>query len=254
MPISVVIQTYNAEKYLEKVLDTVKGFDEVVVCDMESTDSTVAIAEAAGCRILTFPKGNHTICEPARDFAIHSVSHRWVLVVDADEFVSPELRDYLYAYIKQPNPADALYIHRKNMFLGKWIKASYPDSQLRFIDQTKATWPTTIHSVPVIDGRVERMPKDPKYALVHAGVTVKGQMAKMNDYSENDLEKRNKQSVSLFSLMFSPLWRFFKYYFIDGAVLEGRAGFIKAVFSASGKFFYLAKVYERQVNRELAQK
>ena len=64
MPISVVINTYNAEKHLIQVLDSVKDFDEVVVCDMESTDNTIGIAQSFGCRITTFPKGNITIVEP----------------------------------------------------------------------------------------------------------------------------------------------------------------------------------------------
>ena len=96
MPISVVINTYNAEKHLSQVLDAVKDFDEVVVCDMESTDNTIGIAREYGCRIVTFPKGNITIVEPARNFAIHQAKHEWVLVVDADEVITPELREYLY--------------------------------------------------------------------------------------------------------------------------------------------------------------
>lgn len=250
MPISVVIQTYNARKYLKQVLAAVKDFDEIVVCDMESTDDTVEIAQAFGCKVVTFPKGDYNICEPGRDFAIHSASHEWVLVVDADEFVTPELREYLYDYIEHPEH-DALYIHRKNLFLGKWIKASYPDSQLRFMNHKKATWPPTIHSVPTIDGTVGQMPKDSKYALVHAGISVKGQIAKMNEYTENDLVKRNQKNASLGKMIFSPMWRFIKYYFFEGACLEGRAGFIKAMFSATSKFYYLAKVYERQVNEKL---
>ena len=210
MPISVVIQTYNARKYLKQVLAAVRDFDEIVVCDMESTDDTVEIARAFGCKVVTFPKGDYNICEPGRDFAIHSASHEWVLVVDADEFVTPELKDYLYDYVEHPDH-DALYIHRKNLFLGKWIKASYPDSQLRFMNHKKATWPPTIHSVPMIDGTVGQMPKDPKYALVHAGISVKGQIAKMNEYTENDLVKRNQKNASLLKMFFSPMWRFIKY-------------------------------------------
>ena len=57
--ISVVINTYNAETKLAKVLDTVKDFDEVVICDMESTDSTLDIARKYNCKIVTFPKGEH---------------------------------------------------------------------------------------------------------------------------------------------------------------------------------------------------
>ncbi len=251
MKISVVVHTYNAAKLLAYTLESVKDFDEVLVCDMESTDNTLDIARQYQCKIVTFPKKNYTVPEPARDFAIHSVSNQWVLAVDADEVVTPQLREYLYNYISQPDHADALYIHRKNMFLGKWIKASYPDSQLRFMDQTKATWPPTIHSVPTINGTIGHMPRDTKYALIHAGISISGQIKKMNDYTEDDLNKRHQHNASLFQMIFSPLWRFIKYYFIEGACLEGRAGFIKAAFSACSKFYYLAKVYERHVNEKL---
>ncbi len=250
MKISVVVHTYNAARLLARTLESVKDFDEVLVCDMESTDNTLDIARRYGCKIVTFPKRNYTVPEPARDFAIHSVSNQWVLAVDADEVVTPDLRQYLYKYIAAPSHADALYIHRKNMFLGRWIKASYPDSQLRFMDQTKATWPPTIHSVPVINGSIDHMPRDPRYALIHAGISVKGQITKMNDYTDNDLEKRRQPTASLLQMIFSPFWRFFKYYILEGAILEGRAGFIKACFSAITKFYYLAKVYERSTLRQ----
>ena len=85
--ISVVINTYNAEEHLREVLDAVKGFDEIVVCDMESTDSTTDIARRYGCKIVTFPKAGHKSAEPARTFAIQSASSEWVLVVDADEII-----------------------------------------------------------------------------------------------------------------------------------------------------------------------
>lgn len=90
--ISVVINTYNASKYLARVLDAVKNFDEIVVCDMESTDDTIDIAREHGCKIVTFPKANHKSAEPARTFAIQSATSDWVLVVDADEVVSESLR------------------------------------------------------------------------------------------------------------------------------------------------------------------
>ena len=70
--ISVVINTYNAERDLEQVLKAVKDFDEVLICDMESTDATLDIARKYGCRIVTFPKANHKSAEPARTFAIQS--------------------------------------------------------------------------------------------------------------------------------------------------------------------------------------
>ena len=87
--ISVVINTYNASCHLQQVLDTVKGFDEVVVCDMESTDDTLDIAKRNGCKIVVFPRGNYQICEPARQTAIDAASCKWVFLVDADELVTP---------------------------------------------------------------------------------------------------------------------------------------------------------------------
>ena len=57
--ISVVINTYNAEKHLAQVVDSVKHFDEIIVCDMESTDDTITIAKSMGCKVITFPKGNY---------------------------------------------------------------------------------------------------------------------------------------------------------------------------------------------------
>ncbi len=248
MKISVVVHTYNAAKLLARTLESVKDFDEVLVCDMESTDNTLDIAREYGCKIVTFPKKNYTIPEPARDFAIHSVSNQWVLAVDADEEVTPELREYLYQYIQRPEHDDALFIHRKNMFLGKWIKSSYPDSQLRFMDQTKATWPPYIHSRPEIKGTIGSMPKDTKYAIIHAGFSVGSQLTKMNQYTDNELERRKQTSTSFLQLVFAPMWRFIKYYFLEKAFLDGKAGFIKACFSASMKFYYLAKVYEKQIN------
>ena len=90
--ISVIINTYNAERHLEAVIEAVKDFDEIVVCDMESTDRTLDIARSYGCKVVTFPKGDLRIVEPARQFAIDKAGSPWVLVVDADEIVTPALR------------------------------------------------------------------------------------------------------------------------------------------------------------------
>ena len=111
--ISVVINTYNAERHLKTCLEAVKDFDEIVVCDMESTDHTVEIANSYGCKVVTFPKANHKSAEPARTFAIQSATSKWVLVVDADEIVTPELKQYLYRRILETDCPEGLYIPRR---------------------------------------------------------------------------------------------------------------------------------------------
>ena len=148
--ISVVINTYNAEEHLEKVVKAVQDFDEVLVCDMESTDHTVEIARRLGCRVITFPKANHKSAEPARTFAIQSATSPWVLVVDADEIVTPDLRLYLYRHIATPGCAEGLYIPRKNYFLHQLF--GYPDYQLRFFIREGTEWPPYVHTFPIIKG------------------------------------------------------------------------------------------------------
>ena len=149
--ISVVINTYNAETFLQEVIDAVKDFDEVLICDMESTDRTLDIARQNGCRIVTFPKANHKSAEPARTFAIQSASSDWVLVVDADEIVTPELRDALYRKIQEPDAPQGLYIPRLNQFMGKTLTCAYPDYQLRFFIKEGTEWPPYVHTFPKVN-------------------------------------------------------------------------------------------------------
>ena len=80
--ISVVINTYNAEKHLREVLDSVKDFDEIVICDMESKDNTLAIAREYGCKIVTFEKKNYTIVElPATLLYKVLLTHGYLLLM-----------------------------------------------------------------------------------------------------------------------------------------------------------------------------
>ena len=144
--ISVVINTYNARRHLAQVLESVKDFDEIVVCDMESTDDTREIAEKYVCKIVIFPKAHHTCCEPARTFAIQSASSKWVLVVDADEIVTPELREELYRRIQQPDGPAGYYIPRKNKFMGMFIRDFHPEYILRLMGREATEWPPYIHS------------------------------------------------------------------------------------------------------------
>ena len=243
--ISVVINTYNEEASLPEILEHVKGFDEILVCDMESTDSTVKIAEEAGCRVVTFPKGNINIVEPARDFAIHEAAHEWVLVVDADEIVTDELKKYLYDYIKNPKCADALLIPRKNYVMNIFMRNSYPDHQLRFMRKDKAQWPARIHVKPVIDGRIEKVPSEnQELALIHKSITVQTKLAKMNTYTTNEVAKRKDEKVNLAGMFLKPTFRFVRHYFFKGGIFHGMSGLLLAINEANYKFYTLVKIWE----------
>ncbi len=246
--ISVVINTYNAEQHLKAVLESVKDFDEVLVCDMESTDSTLDIARQYGCRIITFAHKQYSIVEPAREYAIHEALFDWVLVVDADEVVPMELKDYLYQHIKFSNCADGLYIPRKNYFLGRLMRCHYPDHILRFFRKEKTHWPPFVHSTPVVDGMVKRIPgREKQLAFIHlANDSVASIVNKTNQYTLNELERKKDRHYGTFALMWRPFFRFFKTYVLKGGFLDGKPGFIKSMLDGYYQFVFLAKKVEEE--------
>lgn len=249
--ISVVINTYNASLYLGEVLDSLVGFDEILVCDMQSTDGTQEIARARGCRVITFEKGDIAICEPARDFAIHSARYKWVLVVDADEIVTPQLRDYLYSIINRGDCPAGLFIPRRNKFLGRYIHSS-PDCQLRFLRRDKAVWPPVIHCLPKIDGRVERIPGNIRGAyLLHLDdADISSRVAKTNVYTGYEVSRRAGKRYGVMSLFVRPLWFAFRSYLLHGGVLDGTRGIIKAYMACMYQMILLAKIKEKELRDE----
>ena len=248
--ISVVINTYNAERDLERVLDAVKDFDEVLICDMESTDKTLDIAKKYGCRIVTFERKTYNIVEPAREFAIHEARFDWVLVVDADEIVTPELKQYLYQRIKENGCPDGLYIPRKNYFMGRFMRCHYPDHILRFFRKDKTHWPPIIHCTPVVDGRVEKIPaKNKELAFEHlANDSVENIVNKTNQYTRNELERKQHKHYGTIAFLWRPFFRFFKAYILKGAILDGKPGFIKAMLEGYYQFVFLSKKYEQNID------
>ncbi len=251
MQISVVINTYNAEQYLEQVLKSVKDFDQIVICDMESTDSTLDIAKKYGCDIFTFPRGKYRIVEPARNFAISKAKYPYVLVVDADELVTIELKNYLYRVIEQPNPPQGLFIQRKNKFMSAYFGNSLKDWQLRFFIKQGTYWPEIIHSLPQIQGKVEKIPTKEKNAMfIHLDEErLYNRLEKLNRYTDFELQKKKKREYKPFALLYRPTWSFIKSYIIQGGFRYGVRGFIKAKYDAAYQFFTVAKAIEKRLDK-----
>ncbi|EFB31912.1 glycosyltransferase, group 2 family protein [Segatella oris F0302] len=246
--ITVIINTYNAERHLKVVLESVKGFDEVLVCDMESKDHTIEIARSYGWRVITFPKGTHHIVEPARQFAIDRASNPWVLIVDADEVVSEALRNYLYEAIGEKDCPDAIAIPRKNYFMGKMMHSCYPDYVLRFLKRENCHWPPVIHASPKVNGRVLKIPSARHdLAFEHlANDTVADIIAKNNTYSDYEVPRRRSKNYATVALFYRPAFRFFKSYFLKRGFMDGLPGLIHAMLEADYQFTIVAKLIEER--------
>lgn len=248
--ISVVINTYNADKFLRQCLDAVRTFDEIVICDMESTDTTLDIAKEYGCKIVTFPKGNCVSAEPARTFAIQSASYPWVLVIDADEIVTPDLHKYLYDHIAVEDAEEALWIPRKNYFMGQFMHAFYPDYLLRFFIKEGTVWPPEVHTFPIVKGRHKKLPRNRKeLAFVHlANDSVFDCIRKINQYTQNEVEKKATKNYGVGALLWRPFFRFFKAYVLKKGFLDGKAGFVNALIQGVYQIVAVSKIIEKKHN------
>lgn len=251
MKISVVIHTYNAEQYLERVLESVKDFDEILICDMYSTDRTLEIADKYNCRVIYFERvGTHP--EPARSFAIASATYDWVLVVDADEVVQPALKDFLYEQVKKPDCPAGIRIPRKNYILGRFMHSAYPDYMLRFFKKEGTTWPPNVHSTAQVQGEIYTIPKKHKeMAFIHlANEPISVTIRKMNTYTDLEVERRRERKYGYFALIFHPFFRFLRFYILKGGFRDGIPGLIWACEYAYYKFVTVAKVIESKVKPE----
>ena len=214
---------------------------------MESKDHTLDIATKYGCKIVTFPKANHKSAEPARTFAIQSASNKWVLVVDADEIITPELRAELYHQIAKPDCPAGLYIPRKNMFMSMFVRDFHFDYQLRFFIREGTEWPPYVHTFPKVQGRVERLKGRRDACMLHLmDETMHEYMAKMNEYTDNEVEKKSGKRYGVGALLWRPFWRFFKKYFLDGGYRMGTRGLIRAMMAAVYQFVLVSKIIEKR--------
>src|SRR5438105_1476439 len=128
--IAAVVITKNEERNITACLESLKWVDEMVVVDAESSDRTVELAKAYTSKVFVRAWPGYG---PQKNFAMAQAATDWILIVDADERVSDELREEIRAFLQKPGLAFAYRIPRRNFYYGTWIRGAgqYPDPQLR---------------------------------------------------------------------------------------------------------------------------
>lgn len=248
IPASVIIHTRNAEQYLREVISHLQDFDEILVVDMDSTDSTLEIARETGCRILSVEPIGYA--DPARDPAMRAAKHDWVFFVDADEIIPRALTDRLREFIADPGEYKAVAVARKNMVLDFWDRSTYPDYQIRVLDRRNCTWPPHVHSNPEIKGETLLLPRRRKdLAMVHKPAPMEGIMERMNRYTTLEMERRRDMKITWLKLWLKPRVRFFKAFILKGGFKDGMRGYISAKNAAAYQHFYMTKILEDQIRR-----
>lgn len=202
--VSVVIITKNEERNIEECLQSVAWADEIIVVDSGSEDKTVDICEKFGAKILQHPidKGLNFNKNLGNDAA----SGDWILSLDADERVSPELAEEVKNSLIRPVEYAGFLVPRKNYFLGQWIKGAgwWPNAIIRFFQKGKGKWPPGVHEVVRADGPVGTF----KGALLHYSYrSFQDYIRKFHYYTTTlageELSKGKKITF------FSAIWYFF---------------------------------------------
>jgi len=247
--ISAVVNTWNEEKNIGRCLESVKGFaDEIVVCDMESTDRTVEIAEKFGAKIYSHKLTNYV--EPARNFALRCAQGKHVLVIDADETLTESLAGQLKRIARQ-NEVDYVEIPRKNIIFGKWILHSrwWPDYNMRFFKRGKVSWSDKIHVPPETQGLGRKLEAEEKSALIHYHYeTISQFIERLNRYSTIQAENLAAGGYKFIwsDLIRKPVEEFLSRFFAGQGYKDGLHGLVLATLQAFSEFVLYLKVWEKE--------
>ncbi|WP_253696988.1 glycosyltransferase family 2 protein [Bdellovibrio bacteriovorus] len=244
LPISLVIITLNEEAHIERCIRSVPFADDVVVVDSFSTDRTVEIAERCGARVFQEKwKG----FGPQKAFATAQAKNPWVLALDADEALSPELAAEIYGRFSELNSEAGYLFPRKSYHLGRWISHGgwYPDYQLRLFNKSISQWDSAdVHEKVEVKLKL-KMKKD----LLHWVFDGISDQVLTNDrYSTlgaKELAAAGKK-FSYLKMIFKPWGKFVETYFVKAGFLDGLPGFIIAVGASYSLFLKFAKLWEME--------
>lgn len=246
--LSAFVTTFNNAHTLRSCLDSVKWADEIVVLDSFSTDETMQIAAEFGARTFQHKFLGYG---PQKQSALEKTGHRWVLLLDADEALSPELQQEVRELLQRGPDCDGYELPRQEqMFWQMASTKSRLNGFLRLFDKTRAhVSDMPIHAAPQVDGRIGRL-KAPFY---HFGeVDIHTKVDKVNHYSTglvaDKLAKEKKGSRWI--MIFYPPFFFLRIFLFKRNYLNGWAGFIASVTMAFYAFMKYAKLYEYEQQRK----
>jgi glycosyltransferase involved in cell wall biosynthesis len=243
--ISVAIRTYNEEYNVRKCLESVSWADEIVVVDSNSSDTTVAIAREFTDRVIS-QRWLGYIAQS--QFATDQTRNLWVLLMDADERVSPELRDEILALDLDNSPYDAYEMPRRQFFMQRWINHSawYPDHKIRLFRKDVCRWGGyEPHDELKVIGRKKKLKSDILHYIYR---DVAHFMATKNNYSSLTAADhyKNGKRARIIDFTLRPLYAFLYRYIVRLGIADGVAGFTISVMEAHAVFMKYIKLYEIQ--------
>ncbi len=234
LPISACIITRNEADRIEACLDSLAFCDEIIIVDSASTDATCTLASAKGARVLLRDFDGY---RAQKDFAVRSAQHDWVLCLDADERVTPELRASIQAEQAHGFARAAGYrFARATEYFGAFLRHgnAYPDRVLRLFDRRHGGWrgEREIHEHVSVDGAVATLAGDLEHRAYRS---LSDQLDRLDRYAQLMAEHQHAHGyhAHLWNIILNPFWRFLRGYVLRAGFLDGWRGLVYAYVEAN---------------------
>lgn len=249
--IACVVITKNEERNIADCLASARWADELIVVDAESADKTVELARASGAKVFVRPWPGFGL---QKNFGMAQASSDWILVLDADERVTEDLRDEVRACLDrwQPGAPLAYRIPRRNFFYGAWVRRAgvYPDYQVRLFRRGAAHYnDVAVHENLLVEGEIGTLAGHLDH---YTERRIKDHFKKFGLYTTLAAREKAKRvrMVSWIDLVFRPLVVFGKTYVLKQGFRDGVRGLIVCVFASMYTFVKYAKLWD--VTRQAA--
>lgn len=242
--LSALIPTYNEEDNIKAAIESVSFADEIIVIDSFSTDKTVEIANSLNVRLIQRKFDTHA---RQKNAALSAAKHQWVLLLDADERITPELETEIVGTLKNPQ-SDAYWVYRNNHFMGRHLRFSgiKRDKVIRLVNADKCRYnDKRIHEE--IDTKSIKVEYFNNKLCHNTFKSYDDFVIKLMHYAKKQSEERDLKSVNAYHLVFKPLFRFLKHFVLGLGFLDGFPGFVFACANAHS-------VYSRYVYLKMKQK
>jgi len=252
--ISVVISAHNEEKNIEDCLKSAQELAyEIIVVDNSSTDKTGEIARKYTKKVFE-QKNDPKNIDLQKNLGFSKATGDWILSLDADERITPELAKEIESRIKnQESRIMGYWISRKNIIFGKWIKNDmwWPDYQLKLFKKGKGKFgKNDVHKALVLEGGSEKLTNP---MIHHNYVSIHQYIQKLNNYTDIEAENLSSQGYSfnwLDAIRF-PVNDFVKTFFLQKGFKDGIHGLVLSMFQAFYMGIVFAKLWEKEDFREV---
>lgn len=249
--ISALLITLNEEKNIDEVLENLSFVGEIIVVDSYSTDNTIQkINEHKDVKLIQREFKNYT---DQKEFALTQAKNDWILFLDADERITPELKKEILEITDSNNPSvSAYYFTRQFMFKGQILRFSgwQTDKNYRLFKKSKVQFDKEkiVHETLLVDGESATL----KNKLIHYSYSdykdYKGKMVKYGEMKALE-EFRKGKKARFYHFLFRPFYKFFNHYILRLGILDGKKGIIICYLNALGVYSRYKRLKQLHKNR-----